>query len=280
MILAGVSGAGPNLSNFFAAEFDSAIRRCMQGGRSAVAGFTAALRRALPQACALCAGDAGDAALCARCTASLPRIATPCPRCALASADGGVCADCTRHPPPFAATRAAWIYAFPVDRLLQALKYRGRLELAEPFAEALSAVVTQRAVDALVALPLSRARQRRRGFNQAHEIARRVAARVARPLIDGLYREVDSTPQADLAWRERAKNVRGAFSADPRVIAGRSIAVVDDVMTTGATLRDAARALQSAGAIRIEAWVVARTPPPGRGDDALAAFSPRSARGR
>jgi ComF family protein len=236
-----------------------------------------ALRRALPQSCALCAGEAGDAALCARCKSSLPQVATPCPRCALASPQGEVCAECTRHPPHFAATRAAWIYAFPVDRLLHALKYRGRLELAEPFADAVAAVASPGEVDALIALPLSRTRQRERGFNQAHEIARRLARRVALPLIGGLHRVVDATPQADLAWRERKNNVRGAFSAERGKIAGRSIALVDDVMTTGATLADAARALESAGAVHIEAWVVARTPPPHREDDALAAFSSRNA---
>jgi ComF family protein len=178
---------------------------------------------------------------------------------------GSVCGECLARPPPFAAAVAGWTYAFPVDQLIHAFKYGGQLALAEPLAAALLDAVIRRArapPDVIVALPLSVARQRERGFNQAAEIARRVARAVNRPLVSGLARARDAPPQAALAWNERARNVRGAFVGQP-CLAGKRVAIVDDVMTTGATLASAARAARRAGAVAVEAWVVARTLPPG-----------------
>jgi ComF family protein len=166
--------------------------------------------------------------------------------------------------PPFAAAIAAWTYAFPVDRLLQALKYGGVLALAEPLADELACAVRRRhdsRADAIVALPLSPARQRQRGFNQAHEIARRVSARLNIPLLCGLARIRDSPPQATLAWTARTDNVRHAFTGHAS-LRSRHVAIVDDVMTTGATLAAAATAARQAGATAVEVWVVARTLPP------------------
>jgi ComF family protein len=222
-------------------------------------------RRALPQTCVLCAAGSGDALLCAACEAGLPRIVAGCPQCALPSAAAGVCGACLAKPPPWAAAYAAWVYAFPVDHLLQALKYRGTLALAEPLAQALCATLAARSTrlpDCLVAVPLSPRRQRARGFNHAREIARRVAAQLRVPLAPGLLRTRDTPPQASLRLAQRAANLRGAFDARG-AFAGRSVAIVDDVMTTGATLAAAAQALRAAGALRVEAWAVARTLPPG-----------------
>ncbi|MCC7326951.1 MAG: ComF family protein [Burkholderiales bacterium] len=164
------------------------------------------------------------------------------------------------RPPRLAATLAAFAYAYPLDRLLHALKYRGAVAYAEFFASALAAIVT-RTPDLLVALPLSASRQRERGFNQAQEIARALAAALRVPLVQGLVRRRDTAAQAALPWAQRRRNVRGAFAALP-VVAGRRIAIVDDVMTTGATLAAAADAALRAGALEVEALVVARTLPP------------------
>lgn len=222
-------------------------------------------RGALPQACALCAGRAGRALLCEQCERSLPRSIESCPRCALPSLAGVTCGRCLVSPPPWSAALAAYVYAFPVDRLLQHLKYGGALALADWAGDAIVRTVRGAGeplpCDRVVALPLARSRQRQRGFNQAQEIARCVAAALHLPLAHPLRRVKDAPPQAALPWAGRSANVRDAFACDASV-RGQRIVLIDDVMTTGATMREATHAALDAGAAEVRAWVVARTLPP------------------
>jgi ComF family protein len=242
------------LSNFLAVAFDSVRRSALD-----------AARLALPQRCELCAGHSGTDLVCRACTRGLPRIEAACPVCALPAPGGATCGRCLAHPPPFDATTSAYAYEFPVDRLVQAFKYHGRLALAEWCAETI--VTARMRVSApvpahIVAMPLAAERQRERGFNQAVEIARAVATRMGATLIDtGVRRTRATAPQAASPWEERTTNIRGAFACSID-LAGMNIAVVDDVMTTGATLAEFARTLKAAGAARVENLVVARTPPP------------------
>ena len=225
-----------------------------------------AARSALPQRCELCVADCGDELLCGPCAVELPRLTAACPACALPTSNGLVCGACLAHPPPWSRTIAAFVYAFPADRLLQQLKYRGRLALADWAGAALAGAAraslatrtTKERPDWVVALPLAQSRQRDRGFNQAREIGARAARMVGLPLMAPLARVAGATPQAALPWKARAHNVRGAFAVHGEVCGAR-IALVDDVMTTGATLAEAARALVRAGAADVECWVVART---------------------
>jgi ComF family protein len=213
----------------------------------------------LPQDCVLCDGSTQGFIACEPCMQSLPRLPDHCPRCALPAVSNTLCGACQRHPPQFDATFAACRYDFPLDRLMQAYKYDGTLAMGALFAHLLGNVlIGSPNVDLIVPLPLAPRRLRERGFNQSHEIARRLGSRTG---IDvdpmAATRIRDTTVQAKLPVDDRSRNVRNAFTATSAVI-GRRIAVVDDVMTTGATLEEFARTLKSHGALHVENWVVAR----------------------
>ena len=207
--------------------------------------------------CYLCRGDA-EAVLCTPCDGDLPRLPRAlCPRCALASPGGALCGRCLAQTPHYDATVAALAYEFPADTLVHALKFRGELALAAVLADLLAPRVQDQRVDCIIPVPLSRARLARRGYNQAAEIARRLnGAKIDVSLCD---RTRDGPPQMELPFAERQRNVRGAFRCN-RAIPGARVAVVDDVMTTGATLDELARTLKAAGAVEVVNWVVARTP--------------------
>jgi len=210
------------------------------------------------QDCLLCATASGAQMLCPACHASLPHIVHACPRCA-AQSTGHVCGECLKHPPAFDRTRAALEYAFPTDKLIQALKYGGQLALAKLFGELLAvALADQTRPELILPMPLHPTRLKMRGFNQALEIAKVIAKRFDIPLAPGLaQRVVDTTPQASLPIDARHKNIKGAFACDMD-LRGQRIAVVDDVMTSGATLNELAKILKRAGAAQVDVWVVAR----------------------
>ena len=217
------------------------------------------VRRLLGSRCLLC-GGAAPGELCEGCHADLPGAPAPaCPTCALPAPAAAPCAACLRTPPPWRAAVAACTYAHPADALVKALKYGARLECAPALAQLLGAAVAARPLPALVVpMPLSAARLRSRGFNQSLEIARALPAALARRVDSGALERIrDGAAQATLALDARAANVRGAFHA-PRPLEGLHVALLDDVMTTGATLREAAAALRAAGAGEVSAWVVAR----------------------
>src|ERR671922_655621 len=208
--------------------------------------------------CYLCQG-AASALLCAACDADLPRLAgARCPRCALESPRGEVCGRCLSEAPHYDATVAALAYEFPADALVQALKFRGELAIAGLLGGLLNQCISWHEVDCVLPVPLSAERLRARGYNHAAEIAREL--RPARLELALCERSRDTPPQMELPYAERRRNVRGAFRCT-RALAGESVAVIDDVMTTGATLDEIAAVLKQAGASRVTNWVVARTFP-------------------
>lgn len=209
--------------------------------------------------CFLCRGAAGEL-LCAGCEADLPRLGGPrCPRCALDSPRGEVCGRCLSHTPHYDATVAALAYEFPADALVHALKFRGELALAAYLGGILGRCIAEFQVDHVVPVPLSAKRLRGRGYNHAVEIARHVTRRPVE--LELCVRSRDTPAQMELPYAERQRNVRGAFRCT-RSLDGRRVAVVDDVMTTGATLDEIAQTLKKAGAAHVVNWVVARTFPP------------------
>jgi len=215
-------------------------------------------QQALPWSCLLCGAGAPDARVCARCDATLQRLpAAHCARCALPLTSGTVCGACLDDPPEYDSVSAPYTYAFPVDALIHAFKYGGTLSIAPVLAAKLGSAAPP--VDILIPMPLATGRLRERGFNQAQELARLAGCRLGMRVFAHACRKVaDTAPQAALPWKERARNVRGAFVCDAD-LTGLSVAVVDDVITTGATLNELARNLKRAGAVQVSGWAVART---------------------
>ncbi len=212
--------------------------------------------------CPLC--QAAGRGLCADCRDALPRNERPCARCALplppGAATGAWCADCQRRVPSFDAVVAPLRYLPPVDDLLAGFKYHGRLYLGPLLAQVLGQALRQREPpQLLLPLPAAPRRLRERGFNQAAELTRWLSAHLGLPWQGGaLIRTAESERQRGLTRRQRRRNVRGSFACRAELPA--HVALVDDVVTTGATAEEACRVLRRAGATRVEVWAVARTP--------------------
>jgi len=198
--------------------------------------------------------------ICSGCFRDLPRVEAACPRCARPVAESKVCGRCLHRPPPWSAAVAPLRYAFPVDRMLQELKYEGRLMRARLFGELLGHWVRGRqpAAELLLPVPLHRRRWRQRGFNQARELALGAGRVLGMEMADDICSRVADTPPLwDLTPGARRRVLRGAFEVCPRV-RGRRVALVDDVLTTGATAATLCRALLRAGAASVEVWAIAR----------------------
>lgn len=225
-----------------------------------------ALRLVLPPRCLLCGAPGAEGRdLCAGCAGDFALNAVCCPRCALPlQAPAPLCGECLKREPPFASAWAPLRYGHPLDLLEARFKFHADLAAGR----VLSALMIERAaVDAparpelLIPVPLHAARLRERGYNQALELAQPLARAFALPLrADLLVRTRATPPQTGLDAKTRRRNLRGAFSvADGARLPGH-VALVDDVMTTGATLRECARVLRAAGVARVDVWALARAP--------------------
>jgi len=222
-------------------------------------------RWALPQRCVFCGGSNPHEGICAGCRRDLPGSrGLRCPRCGNLSESGQICGECLAQPPRFSRLKVAVSYRFPVDRAIQRLKYGADLSLVTPLGALLAECLDQELrPDLVLAMPMAPQRLRERGFNQAQELARTLAERLHLTLLaPRLCRRTRHTaPQAALPWAERRRNIHGAFECVTD-LAGARLAVVDDVLTTGATLDELASVLLSRGAAQVWGWVVARTERP------------------
>lgn len=217
------------------------------------------LDAALPGSCLLCGDGSATPLLCATCADDLPPLpAALCPRCGEQTTHGERCGACLKETPHFDRTLALFRYDFPLDRLVHALKYGHQLAVADWLGHLMAERLSGQAPELIIPLPLHADRLRERGFNQSGEIARRLGRQLGRTVAhDSLFRSRATPPQAELAWRERQRNVRGAFECRDD-LSGRHLLLVDDVMTTGATVNEAARVLKLHGAASVTVIVAAR----------------------
>jgi ComF family protein len=219
------------------------------------------LERLFVESCPAC-GGASAGGFCAVCAAQFARVGNACRRCGLAQP----VAHCPRTQMSWDADAvvAPFSYGPPLDHYLHALKYRGARPLGRAFALVLAPALQSGHgdIDALVAVPLHRARRIERGYNQAQEIARTLARALRVPALErGITRRAAPAAQTRLSARERRAGVGRAFRVE-RDLTDRRIAIVDDVVTTGATANALAAELKAAGAARCVVFAVARTPEP------------------
>ncbi|MBK8992742.1 MAG: ComF family protein [Gammaproteobacteria bacterium] len=226
--------------------------------------YKSLLRGLLPATCLLCGGRPAERWICAPTAPRNSRRSTTPPRCAMPLQDalGTPCGHCLQRAPRFGACIAALRYEHPVRELLSRFKFQGDLAAGRMLAGLLAVRLAtlpaaRRTALVLVPVPLHPARLRERGFNQSERIARVLAAELGLALSNTLVRRVQRTAdQKQLDAAARSRNLQGAFHATG--CAGRRIALVDDVITTGATAEAVTAALLAAGAAQVEVWCLAR----------------------
>ncbi len=236
--------------------------------------LTQAFRRAaeraagilFPDRCAACRTPLrhDDVILCADCRETLVELPPGhCPVCALPDTGGIVCPDCAALPPPFTRTRAGFIYGAAIADAIRRLKYQDAPQTARRLAALCIGAAREDVVwcGLLVPVPLHPSRLHERGFNQSALLARALAQKIspAKKAAPFALRRIRATrAQVGQSASDRQLNVRGAFWADERIVRGQKILLVDDVMTTGATAREAAKALNGAGAAEVRVFCAAR----------------------
>lgn len=221
----------------------------------------------IPELCPRCQGRT-RAGFCGPCRRDFVQNRVQCPICGQQPMPAGAPA-CTTHPRPWTtdAVYAPYVYCSPLDRYIYAMKFSGQRKIARALGRILADSISgaQSRIDALVPVPLHRSRLIERGFNQAFEIARCISTELRIPiLLAGIERKHPTPAQTTLRADSRRRNLRFAFAVE-RQLRGYRLAVVDDVITTGATVNYLTLALRASGASYVEAWAVARTPRPAVG---------------
>ncbi|MEK6789496.1 MAG: ComF family protein [Pseudomonadota bacterium] len=224
--------------------------------------------------CLLCLQPAQTRCLCAACLADLPWQDHACAVCALplpppltpslsTHDDSVICAECRLKPPPWQQAQTVFHYQFPIDRLIAAFKYQHQLALTDLFADLMAARIAPDALPTvIVPVPLHRNRLRERGYDQTLLLARTVARLTGLTCNTTTLQRLRDTPMQKTLDRDaRRDNLAGAFGCAGHALAGQHILLIDDVLTTGATLSVLSEVLLNAGAESVHALVIARTLP-------------------
>jgi ComF family protein len=214
------------------------------------------------EACLLCKAFVSKNGFCTACWQDLMPVASPCcPQCGLLVDTEGLCGRCLHTPFAFEAVYAAHPYTYPLSHLIHAFKYQKRLSFAKPLAQLMLTHLPPQ-TNVLIPMPLHLNRLKARGFNQAQLLANYLSAATHIPVLNAAVTRIRDTPQQSLLDEQsRRHNLRHAFYIQPKQVAGLSITLIDDVITSGASLHALATSLKKAGATSVICWVLARTQP-------------------
>lgn len=249
-----------NLGNVGARTIMGAIVTRLNSHRQLISSKLVDVLRA--NRCVLCHGRGVRHCICADCSADLPWLVSACARCARPlSDDAECCQDCLDEPPSWRRAYALFNFSFPIDRLISALKYHGRLVLADYFGQRLADRIDSDGLpDLIIPVPIHAKRLQQRGYNQTLLLARVMAYRLKLPIsAHQLLRVRDTRMQKTLHADERRSNLTGAFVWHGAPLTQQHVLLVDDVLTTGATAEAICRCLLAAGARQIDILVIART---------------------
>lgn len=226
--------------------------------------------------CILCGQQTSlKSLICPACCLDLPQNNQPCSRCGIPiKALGGsgfdtFCEDCFVDPPFYLSSRIPFLYQFPMDQLISAMKYQAQPQLSKALSKLMAKQIKQQDMavlpEALIPIPMHPSKQRRRGYNQATYLAKHLGKVFGIPIMHNALEKITSTDaQRNLSAKERQQNLSGAFRIKPSKMKQLSklehVAIIDDVVTTGATANEASHCLTKAGIEQIEIWAIARTP--------------------
>lgn len=216
-----------------------------------------------PQRCAFCGAREASDGVCVACRPELPWNEISCPGCAQPLSAAALCPKCLKRRPSFDAAWTAFVHLDPVRHGIHRFKFAAAFDQGRLLGRLMAQRLAQRAAprpDLLIPVPMPRIKLLKRGFNQTHELARSIRG-VLKLEVDFQAAQFLRTPQEQIGQSaaQRRRNLRGAFHIE-RDLSGLHVALLDDVMTTGATLDALARAARKAGAAQIEAWALARAP--------------------
>lgn len=232
--------------------------------------LTAALNLILPNQCLLCGLPThNEQTLCQPCIAELPQTTNRCYQCGneLTGKISArqICGSCLKHPPAFTTTITAFRYQHPIDYLIAQLKFNHKLHCAKILGELMAVIIKNHYAEKLpqliIPVPLHKKRLLTRGFNQAAELAKPIAKELNIPIdYDSCIRIKNTDPQSGLPEKQRKNNIRNSFQII-KPISIEHIAIIDDVVTTGNTVRELSKIIKRTGVKRIDIWCCAKTKP-------------------
>ena len=225
----------------------------------------------IPYRCVICKQFQHDNAnfiehepiICKKCISIMPYLQTGCAQCNLPIKSGELCGKCLTNTIYFDITYSPYAYTFPIDKMIHQLKYAGKIDLIKPLASMMASHIQQyhdkaNLPELLIAVPSHPSRLRQRGFNQSLELTKHISKLLKiNYLKQAIVKTKSSPPQASLSLKKRHSAIRNSFKINHKITA-RHVAIIDDVMTTGATASELARTLKHNGVEYVEIWCLAR----------------------